>query len=331
MVAAGRGGHTRAVLTIADVEAAAERLCDVITRTPVITHRRIDALTGASVFLKAECLQQTGAFKFRGASNAIALLGPEEHAAGVVTYSSGNHAQAVAAAAKAAGTTAVVVMPEDAPLQKVAMTQSHGARLVRYDRYRENRADIADAIAAYEGRALIPPYDDYGVMAGQGTAALELLDQVGDLDALLVPVGGGGLLAGCITVIRARRPSVEVYGVEPEAGDDHRQSRRAGRRIDIGVPVTIADGQQVSSPGALTWPINEKHTKQFLTVTDDEIVGAMRLLFEQANLVVEPSGASALAALLAGRVPVEGKRVGVILSGGNVGWPRFQELTRPGP
>ncbi|MEL7158105.1 MAG: pyridoxal-phosphate dependent enzyme, partial [Actinomycetota bacterium] len=308
--------------------AAADRLRDIVTRTPVINHRRIDAVIGATVYLKAECLQETGAFKFRGASNAIALLGPKERRAGVVTYSSGNHAQAVAAAAKAVGSTAVVVMPHDAPLQKGAMTQSHGARLVRYDRYTENRADIADAIAAYEGRTLIPPYDHYGVMAGQGTAALELLDEVDDLDAIVVPVGGGGLLAGCVTVVRARRPSMEIYGVEPEAGDDHRQSRRAGRRVDIGVPVTIADGQQVSSPGELTWPINERHTSQFLTVTDDEIIAAMRLLFEQVNLVVEPSGASALAALLAGRAPLAGNRVGVLLSGGNVGWPRFQELTR---
>lgn len=317
----------RVVLTIDDVEAAAERLAGVITRTPVVNHRRIDAVAGASVHLKAECLQETGAFKFRGASNAIAGLDRKAREAGVVTYSSGNHGQAVAAAAKAAGTTAVVVMPKDAPLQKVALTQSHGARIVRYDRYTENRADIADAIAVYEGRTVIPPYDHYDVIAGQGTAALELMEQVPDLDALLVPVGGGGLLAGCATVVRARRPTMEIYGVEPEAGDDHRQSRRAGRRVDIGVPRTIADGQQVPTPGALTWPINDRLTTRFVIATDSEIVDAMRLLFEQTQMVVEPSGACALAALVAGRVTLTGKRVGVIVSGGNVSWPRFQELT----
>ncbi|MEM9611667.1 MAG: pyridoxal-phosphate dependent enzyme [Actinomycetota bacterium] len=317
----------RSVLTIDNVEAAAVRLADVVTRTPIVNHRRIDAVAGATVHLKAENLQETGAFKYRGASNAIARLDPKTRRAGVVTYSSGNHGQAVAAAAKAAGTTAVVVMPNDAPLQKVALTQSHGARIVRYDRYTESRSDIADAIAVYEGRTVIPPFDHYDVMAGQGTVALELLDQVPDLDALLVPVGGGGLLAGCATVMRARRPSMELYGVEPEAGDDHRQSRRAGRRIDIGVPRTIADGQQVPTPGELTWPINDRLTTQFLVASDAEIVAAMRLLFEQTQMVVEPSGACALAALLAGRVSLRGKRVGVILSGGNVSWPRFQELT----
>ncbi|MEM8925738.1 MAG: threonine/serine dehydratase [Actinomycetota bacterium] len=315
------------MLTLADVQAAADRLADKRMLTPIVTNGRIDALAGASVFAKAECLQETGSFKFRGASNAIAVLPPMALVSGVVAYSSGNHAQAVAAAAKAAGTTAVVVMPHDAPIQKVAMTESHGARLVRYDRYTEDRAAIADAIAADEGRTLIPPFDHYPTMAGQGTVALELLAQVDDLDALFVPVGGGGLLAGCATAAKALRPSIEIYGVEPEAGDDHRRSRIAGKRVDVGVPATIADGQQIPTPGELSWPINDRLTTSFLAVSDDEITDAMRVLYNHANLLVEPSGACALAAVLAGRAPVAGKRVAVVLSGGNIGWPRFVDLT----
>ncbi len=316
------------MLTLADVEAAADRLVGCAQLTPTITNSRIDAVAGCSVHLKAECLQETGSFKFRGASNTVLQLSDMEKSGGVVTYSSGNHAQAVAAAAAAAGTTAVVVMPNDAPLQKVAMTQSHGARIIRYDRYQEDRVAIADALALGEGRTLIPPFDHYSVMAGQGTVALELLEQVPRLDALVVPVGGGGLLAGCATVARALKPSIEIYGVEPRAGDDHLQSRRAGQRVDIGVPRTIADGQQVSSPGELTWPITDRLTSRFVTVSDDDIVAAMRLLFEQASLVVEPSGACALAAVLTGAVPAAGKQVGVVISGGNISWPRFSDLTQ---
>ncbi|MCP3989948.1 MAG: pyridoxal-phosphate dependent enzyme [Actinomycetia bacterium] len=315
------------MLTLGDVIAAAARLEAQVNKTPVLVDHGLNMLVGADVRLKAECLQETGSFKFRGASNAIAQLSADELAAGVVTYSSGNHGQAVARAASLAGTTAVVVMPHDAPLQKAAMTQAEGAEIVRYDRYGEDRVEIAEEIAKAEGRALIPPFDDYGVMAGQGTAALELLDQVDSLDALFVPVGGGGLLAGCATVMRDRCPQAEIYGVEPEAGDDHRRSRRRGERVEIPVPVTIADGQQISTPGRLTWPINERLTSQFLTVTDPEITITMRLLFERLNIVVEPSGASALAALIHRDLSLKGKRIGVILSGGNVGWPRFQDLT----
>ncbi|MGF1599835.1 MAG: threonine/serine dehydratase [Acidimicrobiales bacterium] len=315
------------MLSIGDVRAAAVRLEGLVERTPVVTNRGLNALAGAEVFLKAECLQVTGSFKFRGASNAVAQLSLEERHGGLITYSSGNHAQAVAAAAKAAGASALVVMPDDAPLEKVAAVDALGARIVRYDRYRENRVAIAEALADFEGRAMIPPYDHEAVMAGQGTVALELLDDHPDLDALFVPVGGGGLLAGCATVAHARASGIKVYGVEPEAGDDHRRSRRAGKRVDVGVPVTIADGQQVSTPGRLTWPITNKLTTQFVTVTDDQITAAMAALFERTNLLVEPSGASALAAVLSAAAPVAGLRVGVVLSGGNIGWPRFRELT----
>ena len=315
------------VLTAADVLAAADRLGGRVEQTPVVTNRALDVLVGAEVFLKAECLQESGSFKFRGASNAVALLTDKERRAGVVTYSSGNHGQAVARAARAAGTSAVVVMPHDAPLQKVAMTQAAGAVLVRYDRYEEDRVEIAERIAKEDGRALIPPFDDYAVMAGQGTVALELLDQVDRLDLLLVPVGGGGLLAGCATLVADRSPRTEVCGVEPEAGDDHRQSRRRGERVDIGIPRTIADGQQLPTPGQLTWPITNRLTSQFLVASDTEIIVTMRVLFERFNLVVEPSGACALAALIHRDLPVSGKRVGVVLSGGNISWPAFQDLT----
>lgn len=293
----------------------------------MLANRALDVLVGAQVSLKAECLQHTGSFKFRGASNALALLTERERRAGVVTYSSGNHGQAVAQAAQAAATSAVVVMPHDAPLQKVAMTQAAGAVIVRYDRYTEDRVAIAERIAKDDERTLVPPFDDYGVMAGQGTAALELIDEMGGLDAIVAPVGGGGLLAGCATVVDALCPGAEIYGVEPEAGDDHLRSRRQGERVDIGVPTTIADGQQINTPGRLTWPITNRLATSFLTVSDAEITVTMRVLFERFNLVVEPSGASALAALIHRDLPVAGKRVGVIISGGNIGWPRFQDLT----
>lgn len=315
------------MLTFDDVQAAAARVASQIERTPVLTNRTLDVARRADVFLKAECLQTTGSFKFRGASNAIQALSAEEREAGVITYSSGNHAQAVARAARLAGSSAVVVMPNDAPLQKVAATQAEGARLVRYDRYNEDRAELAAGLAAAESRVLIPPYDHPKVMAGQGTVALELLEQVGRVDAVFIPVGGGGLLAGCATAIEHLAPGTEIYGVEPATGDDHLRSRRAGERVDIGVPVTIADGQQVSCPGELTWPITNRLTTRFLTVTDGEIVSTMRLLLRHLKILVEPSGASALAAVLKGDVDVIGKRVGVVLSGGNIGWPRFRELT----
>lgn len=315
-------------LTSADVRAAAVRLDGVARRTPVLTSPELDRRVGAQVFLKAENLQVTGAFKFRGGYNAVSALSETERAAGVVTFSSGNHAQAVARAAALCGSSSVIVMPHDAPPSKVARTEANGARLVRYDRYTEDHHAISQEIAEREGRTIIPPYDHPDVIAGQGTTALELFDQVEDLDALFVCVGGGGLLAGCELGAEAVAPTVEFFGVEPAAGDDHVRSRLAGERVAIDVPRTIADGQQVTAPGELTWPITSERTTDFLTVTDDDIVDTMRFLFEELKLVVEPSGASALAALLldtSGRFA--GRRLGVTLSGGNIGLERFRDLT----
>lgn len=314
------------MVTYADIDAAALRLEHLVTETPVLTSAGLDTLVGASVHFKAECLQVTGSFKFRGASNAIALLSNEQRLGGVVTYSSGNHGQAVARAASMSGSHAVVVMPSDAPRLKVEATAVTGARIVAYDRYSQDRVVLARQIAVDEGRTVIPPYDHEAVIAGQGTAARELHGHVPGLDALFAPVGGGGLMAGTALATEHLSPGTALYGVEPEAGDDHLRSRQAGHRVDVGVPRTIADGQQVSTPGELTWPINNRLVTDFLTVTDDEIRAAMGLLYEHLNLIVEPSGACALAGLLHGGVDLTGRRVGVILSGGNVDQQRFEDL-----
>jgi threonine dehydratase len=286
-----------------------------------------DEMTGAQVHLKAENLQRAGAFKFRGAYNAVSSLTPDELARGVVTFSSGNHARAISTAAALRATTAVIVMPEDTPAEKLAATEAAGGLIVFYDRYGARRDSIAAEIVARDGRVLIPPYDDYRVMAGQGTTALEAIEDVDGLDELWVAVGGGGLLAGCVTTVRALRPAMRIVGVEPEAGDDHRRSAAAGERVEIEVPRTIADGQQVSAPGELTWPITAPGTDEWVTVTDDQIIATMRLLFDEAHIVVEPSGASALAAVLHGGHDLAGGRLAVILSGGNISLERFWRLT----
>ncbi len=314
------------MITLEDVRIAAARLEGVAHRTPVLTSRTLDERVGASVFLKAENFQRMGAFKFRGAYNAVRALSENDRARGVVTTSSGNHAQAIALAARLCGTTALIVMPEDAPLSKVAATEGYGASLVRYDRYTQNREELVHSVAEESGRVLIPPYDHPDVMAGQGTTALELIEEVPQLDALLVCTGGGGLLAGCATAGSALLPNLRIFGVEPEAGDDHRRSRLAGERITIAVPRTIADGQQTDAPGELTWPITNRLCEDFLTVTDGEIIDTMRFLFERMKVVVEPSGASALAALFGGGIDLGGLRVGVTLSGGNIDVTRFREL-----
>jgi len=314
------------VLSLTDVRAAAERLKGVAHRTPVLTSRTLDKRVGAEVFLKAENFQRIGAFKFRGAYNAISRLTPEQLEAGVAAYSSGNHAQAVALAAQLAGTTAVILMPEDAPPTKVAATRGYGAEVVTYDRYTQDRAALAQELATERGRTLIPPYDNYDVMAGQGTVALELLEEVGHLGALLVPVGGGGLMAGCATAATLMCPGIRMIGVEPAAGDDHARSLAAGERVEIAVPRTIADGQAISTPGELTFAVNRRLVESFELVSDEEIVAAMAFAFERLKIVLEPSGASALAALLAGRIHGLPERVGVVLSGGNVGLERFHEL-----
>ena len=314
------------MLSLTDVRAAAERLKGVAHRTPVLTSRTLDERVGAEVFLKAENFQRIGAFKFRGAYNAISRLTPEQLEAGVAAYSSGNHAQAVALAAQLAGTTAVILMPEDAPPTKVAATRGYGAEVVTYDRYTQDRAALAQELATERGRTLIPPYDNYDVMAGQGTVALELLEEVGHLGALLVPVGGGGLMAGCATAATLMCPGIRMIGVEPAAGDDHARSLAAGERVEIAVPRTIADGQAISTPGELTFAVNRRLVESFELVSDEEIVAAMAFAFERLKIVLEPSGASALAAVLAGRIHGMPERVGVVLSGGNVGLERFREL-----
>jgi len=315
-------------LSLDDVRAAAERLSGIAHRTPVLTSRTLDERTGATAFLKAECLQRGGAFKFRGAYNMISSLGPEERERGVVAYSSGNHAQAVSLAARLLGTSATILMPADTPPAKLDATRGYGAEIVTYDRYTEDREALGAALAVERGGlALVPPYEHPLIMAGQGTAALELLEDVPGLDALLVPVGGGGLIAGCATAAKALRPGIRVIGVEPDAGDDTRRSLEAGERVRIPVPRTIADGQQADIPGELTFAVNRQVVDTIVTVSDAEILDAMAFLFDRMKLVTEPSGASAAAALLAGRdVAAGGARVGVVISGGNVGAARFAEL-----
>jgi threonine dehydratase len=310
--------ETSFAASFAEVRGAAERLRGVTHRTPVVTSVTLDARTGARVFLKAENLQRIGAFKIRGAYNAIAQLDPERRRGGVVAFSSGNHAQGVALAATLLGVPATIVMPADAPAAKFAATRGYGAEVVTYDRERINRAELAASIAAERGATLVPPYDHPAIIAGQGTVALELIEDAGLLDVLLVPLGGGGLLAGSALAATELSPGVRIYGVEPEAGDDWVRSWREDRIVSIPVPKTIADGQQTQSPGELTWPIVRALATGVVTVTDDEIRAAMRFAFERLKLVVEPSGASALAALLSEKVDVRGARVGVTISGGNV-------------
>jgi threonine dehydratase len=317
------------MIGLTDVRAAAERIAGVAHRTPVLTSRHLDEVTGARVFLKAENLQRAGAFKFRGACNAVACLSADERARGVATVSSGNHAQALALAARLRGVRATILMPDDSPPSKLAATRAYGAEVIEFDRYGADReALLAELVAA---RDLVPvhPYDDERVMAGQGTVALELLEQVGELDLLLVCVGGGGLIAGCATVAKALRPELRVVGVEPEAGDDTLRSLRAGERVRIPVPRTIADGQQLPVPGVLTFPVIQERVDDVVLASDAEIVDAMRTLFERLKTVAEPSGACAFAALLAGRIDVRGQRVGVTISGGNVAADRFARLVAP--
>lgn len=309
-----------------DVLRAADRLAGVAHRTPVLTSRQLDRAVGAQVLCKGEHLQRTGAFKFRGAYNAVAALPDAARRAGVVAYSSGNHAQAVALAAALLDVEAVIVMPHDAPAGKVDATRGYGAQIRHYDRYTEDRAAIARALAEEAGATLVPPFDHPDVIAGQGTCALELLADAGSLDTLVVCVGGGGLISGCATVARAQQTSVRVVGVEPAAGDDVLQSLAADRIVQIAVPRTIADGQQTTAPGRLTFAVMRQRVDEVVTVTDDEIVTAMRFAFERMKAVLEPSGASALAALLHGRIDDVGGRVGVTLSGGNVTATRFADL-----
>ncbi len=284
----------------------------------VAASRTLDDRTGANVFLKCENLQRMGAFKFRGAYNRIVALNVDERRRGVVAFSSGNHAQGVALAAQLLGAPATIVMPADAPAAKMAATRGYGAEVVTYDRKTMNRGEIAAQLAGERGATLVPPYDDPAIIAGQGTAALELCQEVPDLDVLLVPTGGGGLLAGSAIAATQAVPNIHVYGVEPEAGDDWVQSLARGERVTIPVPDTIADGQQTTAPGILTFPIVRRLCAGVVTVSDDDLRAAMRFAFERLKLVIEPSGAAGLAAVLQAKVDVRGQRVGVIISGGNV-------------
>jgi threonine dehydratase len=311
-----------------DVEAAARRLAGVVHRTPVITSRTLDTITGGRVHLKAECLQRSGSFKARGAYNRIVTLPPEVRARGVVAFSSGNHGQAVALMAGLLGVPATIVMPADTPPVKRDATRGYGAQIVCYDRYAEDREALASHLASRAGAAIVRPYDDPLVMAGQGTAALELIAEVGDLDVLVVPVGGGGLIAGCATVARALLPRIRMVGVEPAEGDDTRRSLAAGARLRISVPATIADALQAPTPGALTFEVNRRRVDEIVLVTDEEILAAIGFCFERLKIVTEPAGAAGVAALLARKLDVTGRRAGVIVSGGNVGLSQLCTWTR---
>ncbi|MCU1376919.1 MAG: threo-3-hydroxy-L-aspartate ammonia-lyase [Actinomycetia bacterium] len=300
-----------------DVLAAARVLQGHAHRTPVLTSRTVDEQTGARVFFKCENLQRGGAFKFRGAYNALANLTPEARRKGVVAYSSGNHAQAVALAGRLLGVPAIIVMPADAPRVKVDATRGYGAEVVLYDRARDDREAITLALARERGVTPVPPFDHPHIVAGQGTAALELIEETGPLDILLVPCGGGGLLSGCAIAAQALSPGVRVIGVEPAAGDDVMRSFRSGTIQRVNNPDTIADGARTSAPGAITFPLIMKHVADILTVDDAELLRAMWYLWERMKIIVEPTGALGAAALLEHKLDVAGKRVGVVLSGGN--------------
>lgn len=315
-----------AIPTIDDVRAAAGRLTGVANHTPVVTSRHLDERTGGTMFLKAESFQRTGSFKFRGAFNTIAALDDDARRRGVASYSSGNHAQAVALAARLHGVSATILMPEDAPASKREATLGYGAEIVTYDRYAEERTGLGEALARDRGLTLVPPFDHPHVIAGQGTTALELFDEIGPLDDLIVCVGGGGLISGCAIAASAQDRPPRVIGVEPAAGDDVRRSLHAGEIVTIPTPRTIADGQQTTAPGELTFEVIRRHVDDVVLATDDEIRAAMRFAFERLRLVLEPSGACALAAVLAGTVDVTGRRVGLTLSGGNIDTARFVEL-----
>jgi threo-3-hydroxy-L-aspartate ammonia-lyase len=315
-------------ITFEDVAAAHERLRGVAHRTPVLTSHTANEMTGAQVFFKCENFQRMGAFKFRGAYNAIAQFTPEQKAGGVITFSSGNHAQAIALSARLLGVKAVIVMPYDAPAVKVEATRGYGGEVVFYDRYTEDREALGARLAAERGLTLIPPYDHAHVMAGQGTAAKELFEETGPLDLFLAPLGGGGLLSGCATAAHALAPSCTVIGVEPEAGNDGQRSLQTGSIVHIDTPKTLADGAQTQHLGNLTFEVIRERVSEIITVSDAELVETMKFFASRMKLVVEPTGCLAAAAVLHGKVDVRGKRVGVLISGGNVDLLRFAELVQ---
>ena len=318
----GRAG----AVTLQDVRHAAQRLEGIAHRTPVLRSRTLDELCGARVFLKCENFQRMGAFKFRGAYNRIVQLSPERRRGGVAAFSSGNHAQGVALACKLLSIPAVIVMPSDAPKSKIEATQGYGAEVIFYDRHRSHRAEIAQQLCEERGAVLVPPFDDPDVIAGAGTAALELIEDVNGIDALVTPVGGGGLLSGTCIAAHGVDPRIDLYGVEPQAGNDVQRSLEQGRIVQIDVPRTIADGLQTQAPSELTFGIIRRHARAIVTVSDEQLLQAMRFAFERMKLAVEPSGAAALAALMFGAVDVRGKTAGIVISGGNIDTHRFCEL-----
>ncbi len=314
------------MLQFQDIQTAAARLKGVAHRTPILTCTTLNAMLGCEVFMKAENFQRMGAFKFRGGYNAINALTDAERARGVLAFSSGNHAQAVALAAQLHGCKAAILMPSDAPQMKLDATRGYGAEVITYDRYKEDRSALAKRYADERGAVLIPPYDYLPVMAGQGTCGLEICEEVQNLDALIVCTGGGGFLSGCAVAAKATQPNIKVYGAEPEAGNDVQQSLRTGKVVTIDVPKTICDGQQTQAVGVHPFEVIRTHVTDVLTTPDATVIDAMRFAFERMKVVLEPSGACALATLMHNHAQFAGQRVAVTLSGGNIDFARFAKL-----
>ena len=319
---------TELAISFDDISRAHERIAKVAYRTPVLTSRMADERAGGQLFFKCENQQRTGAFKFRGAYNALARLTAEQRARGVVAFSGGNHAQGVALAAQLLDMQAVIVMPQDAPSSKIEATRAYGSEILLYDRYRDDRVALGRQLADERGLTLIPSYDHADVMAGQGTLAKELFEQAGPLDMLIAPLGGGGMLSGCALAAKAMHPDCMVIGVEPAAGNDGQSSLRSGRIVHIDVPRTIADGAQAQHLGNLTFPVIQRHVDDILTVGDAELVGAMRFLFDRMKTVAEPTGCLALALAFSRQLDLKGKKVGIVISGGNIDAGRFGDLIR---
>jgi len=305
-------------ISFADVQSAARVLAGVANRTPVLTSRTINRLTGYQVYFKCENLQRIGAFKFRGAYNALSRLSEAEKAQGVITHSSGNHAQGIALAAKLLGIAATIVMPTDAPQAKLDATRGYGAEVVLYDRQQQERSEVSGRLAREQNLVFVPPYDHPHIMAGQGTAGLELLQDVLDLDVLVTPVGGGGLLSGCATAARALKPDIRIFGVETELSNDWQQSFARNERVKIAPPATIADGMRTQQPGALTWPVVRRLVNDILLVSEAQVIDTLKFLLFRMKILAEPTGAVAPAAVLQKMVGPPGSRVGVVVSGGNM-------------
>ncbi|QLR03242.1 threo-3-hydroxy-L-aspartate ammonia-lyase [Providencia rettgeri] len=312
--------------TYQDIEAAAQRIAGIAHKTPVMTSTTVNNEFGAELFFKCENFQRMGAFKFRGALNALSQLTPAQKKAGVIAFSSGNHAQGIALAAQILKIPATILMPIDSPEVKVAATQGYGAKVIRFDRYTQDREQLCRDLAEKEGLTIIPPYDHVDIIAGQGTAAKELFEEVGELDALFVCLGGGGLLSGCALAARALSPNCKIYGVEPEAGNDAQQSFRSGKIVHIETPKTIADGAQTQHVGNYTFELIKQNVDDILTVTDAQLVDRMKFYAERMKMIVEPTGCLSFAAALKMKEQLRGKRVGIIISGGNVDIKRFAEL-----